>query len=172
LKSPRLLFIVSVVLLAVIARLIPHPFNFTPVGAAALFAGATLKRKGFAFLVPLVAMLLSDAVLGFHSGMPVIYVCFAATVCIGFVLRNRTRSPLSLLAGATSGATLFFIVTNFFVWTKGTLYAHTLAGLAACYVAAIPFYGNQLAGDAVYTAVLFGGLALVEHRFPMVAEGA
>jgi len=168
-KSARLLFIVSIIVFAVVARLIPHPFNFTPIGAAALFAGATLERKRFAFLIPLAAMLLSDAILGFHSGMPVIYACFAAIVCIGFALRGRTRSPLALLAGAVSGATLFFIVTNFYVWAGGALYPLTLTGLATCYVAAIPFYANQLAGDAVYTAVLFGGLAFSESHFPKLA---
>jgi len=168
-KSPRVLFIASIIVLAVVARLIPHPFNFTPVGASALFAGALFDRKRFAFIVPFAAMLLSDAVIGFHSGMPVVYGCFAAAVCIGFVLRGHTRSPLAVLAGAVSSATLFFVVTNFYVWIAGTLYPHTMAGLATCYVAAIPFYGNQLAGDAVYAAVLFGGLAFAERRFPALA---
>ena len=169
-KQPRLWFIASVVLVAVVARLIPHPFNFTPIGAAALFAGATIERKRLAFLVPLVAMLLSDAVIGFHSAMPVIYGCFAAAVCIGFALRGRTRAPFALLGGAVASATLFFIVTNFWVWMRATtLYPHTPAGLVTCFVAAIPFYENQLAGDAIYTAVLFGGLALAERRFPALA---
>jgi hypothetical protein len=165
-KSSRLLFLIAVVVAAIVARLIPHPFNFTPVGAAALFAGATLRRKWMAFLVPLAAMLVSDAVIGFHSGMPVIYGCFAAIVCIGFALQSRTRSALAVVGGAVSAATLFYIVTNFYVWASSALYPHTFAGLVTCYVAAIPFYGNQLAGDAIYTAVLFGGLAFAESRFP------
>ena len=168
-KHPRLWFLISVVVLAVVARLIPHPFNFTPVGAAALFAGATIERKRFAFLVPFAAMLVSDAVLGFHSAMPVIYGCFAAAVCIGFALRERRRAPLALLGGAVGSATLFFAVTNFWVWMMSSLYPHTLGGLATCFVAAIPFYANQLAGDALYTAVLFGGLAWAERRFPALA---
>ena len=167
-KSPRLLFVVSVIVAAVVARLIPHPFNFTPVGAAALFAGATIARKWIAFLVPLSAMFVSDAILGFHSAMPVVYGCFALTVCIGFSLRSRTRSPLALLGAATASATLFFIVTNFFVFATSALYPHTAAGLATCYIAAISFYGNQIAGDLVYTAVLFGGLAIAEDRFAAI----
>ena len=168
-KSSRLLFLASVIVVAVIARLIPHPFNFTPIGAVALFAGAALDRKLVALFVPLAAMFLSDAVIGFHSGMPVVYGCFALTVCMGFALRSRTRSPFAILAGAISAATLFFIVTNLYVWVAGALYPHTLAGLATCYIAAIPFYGNQLAGDATYAAVLFGGLAFAERRFPALA---
>ena len=169
-KQPRLWFIASVIVLAIVVRLIPHPFNFTPVGAAALFAGATLARKWLAFLVPLAAMLVSDAVIGFHSAMPVVYGCFAAAVCIGFVLRGRTRSPFALLGRAVASATLFFLVTNFWVWmTSTTLYPHTFSGLVTCFVAAIPFYENQLAGDVVYTAVLFGGLAFAERRFPALA---
>jgi hypothetical protein len=168
-KSPRFLVIASLIVLAVVARLIPHPFNFTPVGAAALFAGAMLDRKRFAFLVPLVAMLVSDAAIGFHSGMPVVYACFAASVCIGFALRERARSPLAVAAGAVSSATLFFAVTNFYVWAVSALYPHTFAGLVTCYIAAIPFYGNQLAGDVSYAALLFGGFAFAERRFPKLA---
>jgi len=168
-NKSRLLFVASVIVLAVVDRLIPHPFNFTPVGAAALFAGATLERKRLAFAVPLVAMLLSDAVIGFHSAMPVIYGCFIAIVCLGFALRGRTRSPLAVLGSAFASATLFFIVTNFYVWMKGALYPHTFAGLTTCYAAAIPFYENQIAGDAIYAAVLFGGLAFAERRFPALA---
>ena len=168
-KSSRFLAIASLVVLAVIARLIPHPFNFTPVGAAALFAGAMLDRKRFAFIVPLAAMLVSDAVIGFHSAMPVVYGCFAAAVCIGFLLRGRARSPLAVAAGAVSSATLFFIVTNFYVWAASALYPHTFAGLVTCYIAAIPFYGNQLAGDVMYAALLFGGFAFAERRFTNLA---
>jgi len=169
-KTPRLLFVVSLVVLAIAGRLLPHPFNFTPVGAAALFAGAAIARKRVAFLVPLAAMLLSDAVIGFHAAMPVVYGCFAATVGIGFLLRQRTRSAFAILGGAVSSATLFYVVTNGYVWAAGGLYPHTFAGLVACYVAAIPFYGNQLAGDALYAAVLFGTLALAERRLPALAE--
>jgi hypothetical protein len=169
-KPSRLWFLASVVIVAVVARLIPHPFNFTPIGAAALFAGATLERKRWALLLPLLAMLASDAVIGFHSAMPVVYGCFAATVCIGFALRGRTRSPFAVLGGAVSSATLFFVVTNFYVWLTSPLYAKTLAGLATCYVAAIPFYENQLAGDILYSAVLFGGLAWAERRFTALAR--
>jgi len=168
-KSSRFLAIASLVVLAVIARLIPHPFNFTPVGAAALFAGAMLDRKRFAFIVPLASMLVSDAVIGFHSAMPVVYGCFAAAVGIGFLLRGRARSPLAVAAGAVSSATLFFIVTNFYVWATSALYPHTFAGLVTCYIAAIPFYGNQLAGDVTYAALLFGGFAFAERRFTNLA---
>jgi hypothetical protein len=168
-KQSRLWSLVTIVVLAIVARLIPHPFNFTPIGAAALFAGATLERKRLAFLVPFAAMLASDAVIGFHSAMPVVYGCFAAAVCIGFALRARTRSPLALLGGAVASATLFFFVTNVWVWIMSSLYPHTLGGLATCFVAAIPFYENQLAGDALYTAVLFGGLAWAERRFRALA---
>jgi len=168
-KSPRLLFVAALVVLATVARLIPHPFNFTPVGAAALLAGAAIRPKWLACLVPVSAMLFSDAVIGFHSMVPVVYGCFVATVGIGFMLRRRTRSPLAVLAGATSSATLFFIVTNFWVWSAAAMYPHSFAGLTECYVAAIPFYGNQLAGDAVYATLLFGGVAFAERRLPVLA---
>lgn len=169
-KKTPLWFALSIIVLAIVVRLIPHPFNFTPVGAAALFAGATVERKRLAFAIPLIAMLLSDAVIGFHSGMPVVYACFAAIVCLGFALRGHTRSPFAVLGGALASASLFFVVTNFFVWMADGLYAHTPAGFTSCYAAALPFFENQLAGDAIYSAVLFGGLAWAQHRFPAVAR--
>lgn len=161
--TPRFGALCAVVLLAALARLLPHPPNFAPVAALALFAGAHLSRKAWALAVPLAAMLLSDAYLGFHDLTLVVYGAFAAAVGIGFLLRGRCRLPMIAGASLTSSV-LFFVVTNFAVWAVGSIYPKTVAGLAACYAAAIPFFHNTLAGDAFYTAVLFGGWALAERK--------
>jgi hypothetical protein len=119
-------------------------------------------------------MLLSDAVLellygwGFHAQMPVVYLSFAAIVGLGLLLRRRRRVA-SLPAAALAASTLFFLATNFTVWAGGGLYPHTAAGLAACYAAALPFFGPTLAGDFLYSALLFGLFALAEQRFPVFA---
>lgn len=112
-------------------------------------------------------MLLSDAILGFHGLMAVVYIAFAAIVGIGFVLRDR-RSLLRIAGASVAGSVLFFVVTNFGVWMLGSLYPKTVEGLVACYVAALPFFDNTLLGDAFFTGVFFGGFMLAEQRFPVL----
>src|SRR3990172_7431795 len=144
-QNTRTKVILGMIALAAASRLIPHLPNFTPIGAIALLGGALFANRVAAFGVPLAALLLSDALIGFHSGMPVVYGCFALTVCIGF--RLRQRRSFARVAGATLAASwLFFLVTTFAVWVfgHGRLYPMTLEGLVACYVAAIPFFRNSL----------------------------
>ncbi|MGQ0550658.1 MAG: DUF6580 family putative transport protein [Armatimonadota bacterium] len=157
----RLMVLIGVILAAAASRVIPHPPNVTPIAAMALFGGAQFADRRLAFLVPLSAMFLSDLVIGLHQLLPIIYACFALIVCLGFWV--RPRKSVFRIAGATlAGSVLFFIVTNFGVWAMGSLYPKTLEGLVASYVAAIPFFRNTLLGDALYSAALFGGFALVE----------
>jgi len=102
--------------------------------------------------------------------MPYVYASFLVSVVIGFWLR-RCRSVVRIGAGVLAGAIQFFLVTNFAEWATSTgTYPKTVAGLIACYVAGIPYFWNTLAGDAFYAAVLFGGLALIEHWFPALRE--
>jgi hypothetical protein len=168
------------ILAAGASRLIPHPPNFAPIGAMALFGGACFADRRAAFVVPLAAMLLSDLVIGLLSGnlamglhrlIPVVYGSFALIVCLGFWLRRR-RKVVPVGGAALASSVLFFALTNFGVWALGSLYPKTWDGLVACYVAAIPFFHNTLLGDAVYTAVLFGGLALAEKGLPALREPA
>ena len=161
----------GIILAATIARLIPHPPNFSPVAALALFGGASFATKRAAFLVPLTALFLSDLVLGFYAITPVVYGSFALIVCLGFWLRRRP-SVLRLAGASIVGALLFFALTNLGVWAFDTLYPKTWASLADCFVAAVPFFGNTLASDLFYSALLFGGLALAEKRWPALAETA
>jgi hypothetical protein len=165
--NARLAAIFSAILIAAALRLVPHPPNFTPIGAIALFGGAYFGRRALAFAAPLGALLLSDAILGFHSGMPYVYGSVALIVLIGWLVAKR-MTALTIAAAAVVSSVLFFTVTNFGTWATGELYPPTLAGLAACYVAAIPFFQNTLAGDLVFSALLFGGFALLERRVPML----
>ena len=152
-------------------RLAPHPWNLTPTGAIALFAGATYQRRIYAVALPFIAMLLSDAVIGFHSGMPVVYAAFGLTVAIGYRIRERRESVPVVAAAAVGSATLFFITTNFWVWAAGhATYVKSFGGLVDCYVAAVPFYANDVAGDLFYSAVLFGVFVWAERRFPVFAQ--
>jgi hypothetical protein len=177
--SKRSTLLVGIVVAAALARLVPHPPNVTPIAAMALFGGACLGNRKLACLLPLAAMILSDLVLGCtRYGMvnmlaiqPVVYACILATSALGRFIKDR-RSVWQVGTATFAGSLLFFVVTNFAVWTTGHLYPLTASGLAACYTAAIPFFRNSLLGDVGFTAVLFGGLALLENRVTWMRESA
>ena len=162
--NPRLMTVLAIVLAAAMMRLLPHPPNVTPVAAMALFAGAYFDDRRLAFGVPLLAMLLSDLVLGLHSTLAFVYAGVALTTLIGMGLRGRAR-PLPAIAAALLAAVLFYLLTNFGVWLTGTLYPHTPDGLLAAYVAGLPFLRNSLLGDVFWTAVLFGGYQLLSQHW-------
>jgi len=161
----RLLAILSAVLVAAALRLVPHPPNFTPIGAMALFGGAYIGRRALAFAAPLGALLLSDLVLGFYHGMATVYFSVALIVMIGIVALSRV-SPIRVGLAALASSILFFVVTNFGMWLFSGFYPRSLAGLEACYVAAIPFFQNTVAGDLFYATLLFGGFKLAEMLAP------
>jgi len=166
---PRLTTLAMMIAAAAATRLIPHPPNLTSVTAVALFGGAYFSNRGLAFVVPLLALLISDFILGLYPHMEVPYLSFALIVCIGFRLQPRRTAP-RIAGAALLSAVVFFIVTNLGVWVFDSLYPKTLAGLIACYVAAIPFFRNMLLGDLLYTAILFGSFRLLESRFAAIRE--
>ena len=164
--NARILTLLTAILAAAALRLVPHPPNFTPIGAMALFSGAYLGRRGAVALVaPLGALFLSDLVLGFYRGMPTVYFSVALIVIIGWMALRRV-SPIRVGGAAIASSVLFFVLTNFGTWLSSGFYPRTLAGLEACYIAAIPFFQNTVAGDLFYAAVLFGGFALLERTVP------
>jgi hypothetical protein len=165
----RTLLALAIVALAAALRIAPHPWNFTPVGAMALFSGAIIRDRRLAFFFPILALFVGDIFIGLHRLVPVVYASFLVSVAIGFWLRDR-RSLGRISAATLLGAIQFFLVTNFAFWAFGLSYPRNSAGLLACYVAGIPFFWNTLAGDAVYAALLFGGLALAERLFPALRE--
>jgi hypothetical protein len=148
-------------------------WNFMPIGALALFAGARM-RCWCAYLVPVGVMLLADALLykpladrGFHAftaNTPVIYASFLLYTFLGRCL-HYTKSPLWIAAGSFAGSLQFFLLTNYGVWAlgHGALYPKTLEGLQTCYYMALPFFRNTLAGDFIYSGVFFGLHALAVH---------
>jgi hypothetical protein len=165
----RTLLALAIIALAAALRIAPHPWNFTPVGAMALFSGAIIRDRRLAFFFPILALFVGDMFIGFHRLMPVVYASFFLSVAIGFWLRDR-RGPGRIAAATLLGAMQFFLVTNFAVWAFGLSYPRNSAGLLACYVAGIPFFWNTLVGDALYATLLFGGFALAERLFPVIRE--
>lgn len=164
--KPRFLTLSAVVLIAALWRVIPHPWNLTPVSAMALFAGAHFSSRKTAYFLPVSVMLVSNIVLGhFYPTVVFVYVSFIMTVFIGTLLRNN-RGLLPVASAAVASSLLFFLVTNLGHWAVTAQYPKTPAGLAACFSAAVPFFRNTLLGDLLFTGLLFGGFALLERRFP------
>ena len=159
---PRSWLVPALVLMGLAARLAPHPWNATPVMAIALFAGTYLSRRS-AILLPLAIVALTDLVLGLHPTMPFTWSAFALIGMLAWWVRRRP-APGRVVAAALAGSIVFFAVTNFGVWLVGGIYPRTLDGLWQCYVAAVPFFRNGLAGDLVYTAALFGAYAALSGR--------
>jgi hypothetical protein len=182
---PRFWFLSALTLAAAISRIIPHPYNFAPFAAVALFGAATFPGRWSAVLVPFGSLLLGDCLLevtyragwqpnwGFHRGQWVVYASLIPSLLLGFAIRGR-RTVTNVAAATLAGSVFFFLSTNFAVWASGSIdvYPRTIQGLLLCYEAAIPFFKNTLAGDFVYATALFGGLALAEARFPSLRRTA
>ena len=170
-ESPllRTILIVALIVLAAALRIAPHPWNFTPVGAMALFCGAVIRDRRLAFLVPVLAMAAGDIFVGFNKLTPLVYASFLLSVAIGRFLREKHSA--ARIGGATFvGSLQFFLITNFGVWAFLTSYPRTASGLLACYISGIPFFWNTFASDALYATLLFGSFALVEPLVPAVQE--
>lgn len=160
------LFTISAIIFALaIFRLVPHLPNVSPVAAMALFGGAYFADKRMAFIVPFLALFLSDLVLGLHNSMIFVYAGFALTVAIGFLLKNRVTITNTAFATVISSL-LFFLLTNLGAWMTSGLYARSAEGLMQAYVAGIPFFQNSLLGNLVFAAVIFGGYHLLQKNVP------
>jgi hypothetical protein len=148
-------FALILILFAAATRFIPGTNNFTAVGAMALFSGAVFRNKKYAFLLPIIAMFMSDIFLGFHFGLVPVYACFAFTVWMGCVIRNKISFTNVLLMSLLCSV-VFYLITNLPFWyTDIQLYPNTLQGTFESYTNALPFFRNQLAGDLFYNALLF-----------------
>ncbi|MCB0571763.1 MAG: hypothetical protein KDC66_18470 [Phaeodactylibacter sp.] len=178
--------ITLMILAAALSRLLPHPYNFTPIGAIGLFGAAHFSKKQYSFIIPFAALWLSDLLLnnlvyarmypqfyqeGFvwFSQLAVgVYLGFALIIGMGIVLLRKVQVP-NLLAASILASTVFFLVTNFGSWMADPMYPKTATGLTAAYAAGLPFFWNTLLGDLFYTAVLFGAYEWAQRRIPALA---
>jgi hypothetical protein len=157
----RNLIIITMVLMAVATRLLPHPPNVAPITGIALFASHRFGDKRLAFVIPILCMFVSDLFLGFHSTLPFVYLAF---ICISFLgISSKNIHNGTILASST----LFFIVTNFGVWLLG--YPNTIAGFISCYTLAIPFFLNTILGDLFFTHSLNYSFNKIEKKYPNLA---
>lgn len=156
LKNEEILALILIIF-AASSRLLPHPANFAPISAVAIFAAFVFKNKLLRFCVPLLAMLVSDAFIGFYSPLVLIsvYASFAISVLLGHYLRKH-RS-ISNGVGVTLFASIqFYLITNLAVFLFTPLYPKTIQGLINCYFMALPFFRNTILGDLFYTGAIFG----------------
>jgi hypothetical protein len=167
--APKFWILTLMIFAAAFVRLLPHPPNFAPIAAMALFGGAYFNKKWAAFLVPLAAMFVTDLILGFHETMWAVYLSFALIVVLGMTMLKEKKVGNIFFASVISSVS-FFIITNFGTWLSTPLYEKTDAGLAACYTAAIPFFHQTLLSDLFFVGVLFGLYHLAKVKFPVLAK--
>jgi hypothetical protein len=154
------------IIFAVIARLIPHPGNFTPVGAIGLYAGARMNPRT-AWIVPLLALAVSDLIVGFYDWqvMLAVYAGFMLAPAIGWLMLRGKAKATRIGTAVVINAVAFYLVSNFGVWAAG-FYPPTPAGLVACYIAGLPFLGVAMLGDGLYSVLLFGGFERIGQYVP------
>lgn len=154
-----LILALALIALCVAVRLLPHVQNFSPVAAAALFAGAVMGQRTLAVMVPLAAMLIGDWVLGFYHWqvMTTVYAALVVPALIGMIGR-RYDLWFTAIGGALGSALIFFVTTNFAVWAFSGMYSLDSAGLIQCYIAGLPFLKYTVAGDLFWSVALFASL--------------
>ncbi len=167
-NKSKLLITIGLIVLAVLSRILPHPLNFSPIGAVAIFSAMHLNKR-VSFLIPFLSLWLSDFVLNnwfyhqFYQGSANsivwfanewVYIAFAVIYLLTLLIKFKVKVSNLVIASLTSSV-VFFLLTNFGVWLSG-FYPMTASGLVACYTAALPFFQNTLLGDLFYVSVLFG----------------
>jgi hypothetical protein len=160
-------------LLAVLSRVVvlPHPewMNFTAVTGALLYFGA--RRPWREMVTPLAALIATDyclTVYAYHypfhwQGYVITWIWYAMAMALGWILLSAKTTVVRVGAGVLLGPTSFWIASDYAVWAGSGMYPHTLAGLGACFAAAIPFYRNDLASTAILLAVAFGAPVLARR---------
>lgn len=153
----------ALVVAGVLMRLMPHPANFTPLAAIALFSGVVLAPQ-IALFLPLTIMIVSDLLIGPHALYPLTWGSFFLVSLLGVAIRDNAKVG-RLFLGTLGGSLLFFVITNLGVFLFQNMYEKSWQGLVQCYLMALPFFRNSLAGDLFYSALLFGVFAVVKNYF-------
>lgn len=169
--------LIALIVLAAFSRIIPHTFNFSPLGAIGIFGAAHFSKKWMALFIPLAATWVSDLFINnviyakyyptftwFAEGFYWQYAAYILIVIAGFFIMKNINTK-TVLVGALASSTIFFLVSNFGCW-PGSTYPQNFGGLMQCYAAGLPFVKGTLMGDLFYCAVLFGGFALVQKQVP------
>lgn len=157
----RICIIFGFIIIGILSRLLPHPPNFTSLNAIALFSALYFQNRWVSLCTLYFTLFFSDLILGFHTSMPYTYLSFGLIAFLG-CLSNQYKGWKFLPVKSLCASILFFIVSDFGVWMTSGMYSKTLAGLSLCYLAAIPFLLNQIAGDLFYLTILVGYSYFIE----------
>lgn len=158
--------LLTLIIAAAFSRFVPHPWNWTALGAAALLSGSRFDNVWAGVLVPVAALFVSDLILGFHSTIAFVYGAMILISLLAWVFRARLTEWKGIAVAATSSSLLFFFITNFGVWAVDTFYPHTMAGLMECYGAGLPFLASQALGDLFYCGIFFGAYEWIRAKQP------
>ncbi len=164
------------IFVAALSRILPHPPNFTAVGAMALFGAYYFKNKAWSFAIPILALWFSDIILNnivysqagdtftlFNAGMIWVYGAFIAMILFGIFFLKKVNLSRLLISGVSVGI-IFFLISNFGVWATSSMYPKTGAGLIACYTAGLAFLRNSLIGNIFYVTLFFGAYEWMIHK--------
>lgn len=175
-NNKRLIVAVIVVLFLVFARILPHPLNFTPVGAMALLLGSKFKKGYFGIVLVIVSYVISDVFVNglLYNSWSVNYFLkpttwiFYSIFMLYFVAGKyivRGNKTVTIAGASILSSILFFVLSNLLVFLSSSLYPKTISGLVQCYTLAIPFFNNTIAGDLVFSALFFGIFSLAKNYF-------
>lgn len=176
-NNTRFVVLSTAILVAALSRLIPHPSNYTAIGAMALFGGCYFSDKRSAYIVTILALFLSDVILNSfvyghtltltYAGFLWIYASFIFTVILGTFIKKVSVS--NVLVMGIIAALLHWIITDFAVWMGSPIYTKNFAGMLECYTAALPYLRNMLLANIVFSGIMFGAYELAQKRFPVLA---
>jgi hypothetical protein len=159
--------VIGLMIAAIVLRLISSKYNvllnFAPIAAITLFGASTFKNKAYGLAIPFLYLFISDAIIGFHNMMYFTYGSYFLIALLGSSLLKEKVTVARLAISSLSASVIFFIISNFGVWAVGGFYAHTSADLVKCFVSAIPFFGNTVAGDLFYSALIFGAFEYIKQ---------
>lgn len=164
-KKAEFLIALVFILIGISLRFLPHPPNFSPVTAIALFGGVYFSRK-IALIVPIIVLIISDIFIGYYelTLMASVYGSFLLVVGLGFWLKKR-KKWYNILGCTLFGSLLFFIITNFAVWAFTPWYDKTISGFIQCYLMALPFFKNALLGNLVFVPIFFGAYEMARKLY-------
>lgn len=175
-NKKRFLVLSGFIIIAALSRIIPHPYNFAPIGAMSIFGAAYFSDKKFSFLVPLFAMFVSDLFVNnliygsfyggfmlFTPGFYWMYGSIALIVLAGIFILKKVNTK-NVIAGSLSASVIFFLVTNFGAWLGNPVYPQGIEGLFMSYAAGIPFFHYTVLGDLFYSGVMFGAFEYAKQK--------
>lgn len=160
-KNKYILLTVLIVLISLSNIFLSNIPNFSPIASVALFSGFYFSNKKLALIIPISCMLISDFIIGFHALMWAVYLSFSLIVVLGYFMKKA--SPKKVILNSVWSSVLFFLITNFAVWTTGSFYTYDLSGLTLCLTMGLPFFKYTILSSIIFSTILFGGFEFINQ---------